>query len=245
MALEQKYNSIILKKQEYGEADEIVTLFTLEMGKVRGLAKSSKSAKSKLSHGLQSLFVVEISLAGKGLQKIIGVEVLQTFHAIRQHLGATTRAFYALELTLKFTADEQKNEQLFHLLIAYLQCIDNNAESDRLVDIALAKFKIDFLDTLGVSVQNETINTVPQAVGFSNQRGGFVLREATADYNPVSSDTVQLFNILAQTPFADLKVLSSKISLEAGEESELQHVLSRFIVYQLEREVKSENLLHL
>ena len=46
---EQHYSAIILKKQPYREGDEIITLFTKEGGKIRCLAKSVKSPKSKLA----------------------------------------------------------------------------------------------------------------------------------------------------------------------------------------------------
>ena len=53
---EIKHTGIILKKQPLGEADELITLFTKEQGKVRVLAKSVKSAKSKLQQNCRLCF---------------------------------------------------------------------------------------------------------------------------------------------------------------------------------------------
>ncbi len=60
MPRENTYLSIILKKQAFKEADELITVYTKEAGKLRVLAKSIKSPKSKLQHGLQVLFLVKI-----------------------------------------------------------------------------------------------------------------------------------------------------------------------------------------
>ena len=113
MSRETKCRGVILKKQAFNEGDEIITFFTRELGKIRCLAKSVKSSKSKLQQKLQSLFIVDISFTHGKLPKVISVEPVKVFSAMRENLQALKRAFYAQELVLKFTPDEQKNEPLY------------------------------------------------------------------------------------------------------------------------------------
>ncbi len=149
MPREQTYTAIILKKQPLGEADEIITFFTRESGKLRGLAKSVKLSKSKLQNSLQSLFVVQIYLAGKGhLPKIISAEPQKVFSGVREDMEALKCAFYASELVLKFTPDAQKDEGLFDLLVGFLEFLELFPESR---GVALAKLKVDFLQLEGFS----------------------------------------------------------------------------------------------
>jgi DNA repair protein RecO (recombination protein O) len=79
MSRENTYAALVLKKQPLNEADELITVFTKEIGKLRVLAKSVKFAKSKLQYSLQSLFLVNLTVTGGGLPKIIGVEVVNLF----------------------------------------------------------------------------------------------------------------------------------------------------------------------
>ena len=151
MSREHKYQAIILKKQPFNEGDEIITFFSLENGKIRGLAKSVKLAKSRLRHALQTLFLVNIRLtASKGMPKIISAEVVKSFSGIRENLPAAAGAFYAIELLLKFTADEQKNEKLFNLLLDFLSFLDDYPAEDP--GLALVKFKTELLSAVGLSV---------------------------------------------------------------------------------------------
>ena len=53
MSRETKLTGIILKKQPLNESDEIITFYTKENGKIRALAKSVKSSKSKLQQKIQ------------------------------------------------------------------------------------------------------------------------------------------------------------------------------------------------
>ena len=211
MSREANYQAIILKKQAYGEADEIITFFSREAGKVRALAKSVKLAKARLQNALQALFWVDLVLAGKGehLPKIIFAEPRKTFSRLRHDLNSLKRAFYASELVLKFTPDGQRNEQLFDLLLDFLKYLE--AEGTDL-ESALAKFKAGFLSAVGLS--------------------------ATAHQTLEShTDQLNLALALEACSFTDLNLKTwSNIA-------PLQKFLSDFIVYHLEREVKSEAFL--
>jgi Recombination protein O N terminal/Recombination protein O C terminal len=273
MPRETSYLSIILKKQPLNEADELVTAFSREAGKIRALAKSSKSAKSKLQHGLQVLFLVKMGLAGSNLPKIIGVEVLETFADIRNNLEASKIAFYALELLLKFTADEHKNEKLFDLYLEFFGFLDASSSDIEKLGQGLAKFKIDFPKALGltvtaaapknyagqigftptpisdksgrkvpynsINVGQKNGNSSQLVWGFSNSRGGFVFGQRTRDVQIVSPQVFSQFLALRD---ADFSALTTK-PIALGDIAELQSILSSFLEYQLEREIKSERFL--
>ncbi|OGE87980.1 MAG: DNA repair protein RecO [Candidatus Doudnabacteria bacterium RIFCSPLOWO2_02_FULL_49_13] len=121
----KKLTGIILKKQNYREADQILTLWTKQAGKVRALARGVRLLKSKLNFCLADLGICEIDLAGHhGLATLIGVKSIRQFGSLREDLKKAAVAFYAAELMLKMTADEHPNEQAFELLKNFLQELD-------------------------------------------------------------------------------------------------------------------------
>lgn len=214
MPNEAHYTAIILKKQAYKEADEIITFYTLEAGKVRALAKSVKSSKSKLQQKLQGLYLVKISLAGNKMPKVTAAEAVEVFSGLRENLEALKRAFYAAELVLKFTPDEEKNPQLFHLLESFLRALSATLQ-EKIFDIALAKFKLGILESLGL--------------GFSHWfEGKRITPEAQAALKQVEAVD---FGKISET--ADISPVA-----------ELNRSLSEFIEYQLERRIKSEKYLN-
>jgi DNA repair protein RecO (recombination protein O) len=236
MSRETKCQAIVLKKQPLGEGDEIITFFSKELGKIRCLAKSVKSSKSKLQQKLQGLFLVNLSFTHGKLPKIISAEPVKVFSTMRENLESLKRAFYAQELVLKFTADEQKNEPLFFLFESFLGYLDSSA-NEEVLDLGLLKFKMDILQTLGLGVHDEAASDNQQGVFFSPVSGGFN-RRASADSLKVSSDVYGLFLDLRDVDFNHLQ----KIQHKSGEK-ELQNLLSQFIEYQLERKVRSEKFL--
>ena len=103
------------------------------------------------------------------------------------------------------------------------------------MDLALAKFKINILQTLGL-----VISTLEDSKFFSNSLGGFGNRQS-ADARQVHEPAVTLFTSLKDCRFDYLH------NIEVGEDihlQELQNLLSQIVEYQLERKVLSEGYLN-
>lgn len=210
MSREANYTAIILKKQPFNEADEIITFFSRQTGKIRGLAKSVKLPKARLQNALQSLFAVEVTLVNRGnLPQIIAAEPQKTFARLRHQLDLLKLGLYAVELVLRFTPDGQKNEPLFDLLYDFLNYLDTDGRQQ---EVSLAKFKAQFLVTVGLSASaHEDLGT--------------------------ESDRLKLCQTLENISFTELNYTTWP------DIAPLQRFLSDFIVYHLDREVKSERFL--
>ena len=235
MGREQKLSAIILKKQPLGEGDELLTLFTKDQGKLRVLAKSIKSPKSKLQQKLQVLFRIEAVIAGSKIPKIIGAETVDVYLGIRENLLAAKIAFLAVELILKFTAEEQKNEKLFSILQLFFEFLSANTEP-LLLDMALARFKLAVLEASGFGLR--AAPDASAAIYFNSALGGFASNAAGSVR--VSAGAYKLFLSLLRCKLADLSGLEYPTQNALGE---LQNLLTSFIEYQLERKLKAENFL--
>lgn len=144
----KKLTGIILKKQNYKEADQIITLWTREAGKVRVIAKSLRLPKSKLCYSMQDLALVEIDLAGRGsLMTLIGAKLIRQHHRLITSLVHAGQGFYIAELVMKMTADEQANEQVFSLLESFLKKLDETG-SEKMYD-RVDEFALRLADALG------------------------------------------------------------------------------------------------
>lgn len=240
MPKEQTHTAIILKKQAFGEADEIITAFSREQGKIRFLAKSVKRPKSKLQHALQVPFLVELRLTqARGLQRVISCVVLESFGNIRNSSTGGRSAFYGLETVLKSTADGQKNLALFTALKIFLENIDSPRLSKIQVNLALLKFKIQALNALGLAISSPQEEQSGQIMGFSNSLGGFIQKNCF-DFRPVTRQAHGLFlSLSGSAEFAKPPILSDQ-----GQTDELHNLLSGFLEYHLEREIKSEKFLN-
>jgi DNA repair protein RecO len=143
----KKLTGIILKKQNYREADQIVSVFTREAGKVRCIAKALRKPTSKLSFAMQDLSEVEIHFTGNHLPTLIGAKPIRQFKTLHQDLKKASIAFYCAELMMKMTADEHPNIQAYDLLSNFLTTLDGHGliQDHNLVD----GFALDLVKSLG------------------------------------------------------------------------------------------------
>ncbi|HEX5430305.1 MAG TPA: DNA repair protein RecO [Patescibacteria group bacterium] len=121
----RKAQGIILKKQNYRETDQIITIWTSEFGKLRVLARGLRKPGSKLSGALQDLSFTQVDLAGSW-PTVISAASLKNFRGIRSNLAKIAPAAYACELMLKMTADEHPDERAFNLLLDFLSELDSD-----------------------------------------------------------------------------------------------------------------------
>ncbi len=238
MLRETQHLAIILKKQPLNEADELITAFSKEGGKIRCLAKSVKLPKARLQQALQTLFLVNLRVTNSKLPKIIGAEVMETFSNIRESLTAAKYAIFATELAIKFTADGHPNEGLFNILRDFLNFL-NQKNRRPFYSLGLAKFKIAFLEVVGFKINAHSKTAAAQNLVFSNSKGGFTAGYAS-DGIRVIPGTQEGFVSINNASFSELPGLA-----HLGNPRELQNLLSRFVEHHLEREVKSEKFLEL
>lgn len=122
--------AIILKKTPFSETNEVVTMYTRELGKVRAVARAVKSPKSRLAYALHSLFYTEVELLpSKKMQSVIGVKPVKAFSGIYADDNKAVLALYATEVLLKATADEQPNPRLFDAMLEFLEHLDVSARN--------------------------------------------------------------------------------------------------------------------
>ncbi len=142
-----KLEGIILKKQNYKEADQILTLWTKEAGKIRCLVKGIRLAKSKLSYSLLDLSLVAVEITGRHFPTLISAKCQKHHKNLSNDLKKTAMAFYGMELVLKLTADEHPNTRVFELLVDFLEQLESHtpATGHGIVD----EFALSLVESLG------------------------------------------------------------------------------------------------
>ncbi|MCM2359134.1 MAG: DNA repair protein RecO, partial [Geobacteraceae bacterium] len=127
-------DAVVLGALDYREADRLVTLFTLEHGKVKGVARGAKRSIRRFGGALEQFARLAVQLALKGgLARIDGADVATIHPGIRADLLKIGYAGYACEAVDLLLPEGLPNPRLFRLLSAYLERLDAApaAASDR------------------------------------------------------------------------------------------------------------------
>jgi DNA repair protein RecO (recombination protein O) len=143
---------IILSKQDLGEHDSVITIFSPQLGKIRATAKGVRKPNSKLAGHLEPLNVCTLLLhhSSRG-HTIIQSQASKTFRLIRENLNKSIQAMLVLEIFQATTQHHEQSEELFTLIIETLDMICHSNNND----LILESFKIKFMRIIGIMPEME------------------------------------------------------------------------------------------
>ncbi len=231
--------AIVIKKTRLGEADSILTLYTPYLGKIQGFARSLRKPKSKLAGHLELLTHSQVSLArGRNLDTITGSQTINSFIPLKNDLWLTSYALYIVELVNQFTADQIENYSLFRLLLETLEqlCRANNKE------LVLRYFELHLLHSAGYRPQLRECVACHRALepttnAFSPSAGGLLCPNCSPSQfaYPLSVNAQKVLRLLQSSDYTS----TSKLKIDMELAHELEKVMSGYLKYLLEKEVKS------
>jgi DNA repair protein RecO (recombination protein O) len=131
---------------DYREHDRIVTLFTLEQGKIKGIARGAKKSVRRFGGALEPFARLRTEvLLKEGLSLVIETDIVSVFPKVRSDLEKIGLAGYACEITDLMLPEGMANPRLFRLLASYLEHLESfpPSSSDRRF------FEMNFLNVLG------------------------------------------------------------------------------------------------
>jgi DNA repair protein RecO (recombination protein O) len=116
--------AVVLRTWPVHEADQIVSLFTRDNGKIKGVAKSAARSRRRFGGALEPMTHVRAHYAEKPSQELVRLDSFEILHSPLaepvDYARATALAFFAevLEQTLP---DHDPHDAVFRLLLSVLE----------------------------------------------------------------------------------------------------------------------------
>ena len=203
--MEIKVDALVLRTADYGESDRMLTLFTLQRGKLSAACKGVRKAGAKLRFAAQPFCFVEYVLAVRGERAtVISAANTDGFYGLR---GSVEKLYAAASLAGICDAllyDGIVNEALFLYAVDALRTMCEGDEAEALIAfilraLELSGYKADFTAcaACGAPVEGRAY--------YDASGGGFYCAECARGAG-VSEGTVQLLRKCAQLPFEQSKI---------------------------------------
>ncbi len=233
----EKATGLVLKTTDWSETSRIATIWTRELGKVRGLAKGGRRLKSNFESALDLLTVCSIVLLRKSsgsLDLLTEAQVVRRYPRLRADLASLYAAYYVAELLADWTEDYDPHPVLFDEALATLETLGTGpANGPR-----LARFELVLLRELGYQPRLEACVLCAAAVGeraaaFSAAAGGVLCsrcRQRPRDRRPISAGCLRALRTLGETGDA------WRDEWEPAVRAELRQVLNQYVTYLLGRQ---------
>jgi DNA repair protein RecO (recombination protein O) len=205
-------NAICIRRWDFSETSQTVSLFLRGHGIVRGVVKGAKRARGGFEGGIDLLTlgqVVAIVKPARDLATVTQWRLLDSFRALREHLGANRAGLYMADLVHHMLTEHDPHPALFDALRSSLEGLGDVGR----IDVALLGFEWTVLRETGFRPEldrdAETGRALPPeaaTLGFSAAAGGVVADTGGPDRWRVRRETIELLRAMAagrRTPDAD------------------------------------------
>ena len=239
--------AVILRRQDVGEADRLLTVYTPTVGKLRLMAKGARKVASRKAGHIELFMHSSLLIAkGRNLDIITQAEAVDGYRALREDLDRITYAHYVVELLDRFANEGEANQALFDLIVETLHQLCT-AEDLLLV---VRYYELRLLSLEGYQPQlfrcldcGETIQPVtnyldPEHGGILCPRCGEGLLGRAGVHTrarPIDVNTLKVLRYLQTHDYAACQRLRLKPQTQHDMEAAMLH----YITYILERNLRS------
>lgn len=239
----QKSEALVLRKQDLRETSLIVTFYTKDYGKIKGILRGVRGSRSSQVGGaaLEPFALDEIVFYDRKRGDIFTVsqcDLADFFGPARGSLEKLSYALYMTELLDSVTTLGDPNRDVFDLAVNSLRLLSGGSSPRRVTRI----FEIKLLSLLGLMPElGSCANCGGEAdaqARFSFRNGGLICKKCLAsDRNarPILPGTVRYIVYVQGSPFD--KIDRVKVSQEVGKE--LEQILRKFLDFHIERRLKT------
>ncbi|NWG03141.1 MAG: DNA repair protein RecO [Syntrophaceae bacterium] len=242
--------AIVIRSLNYGESDKIITFFTRDYGKLKGIAKGARRSRKRFQNALSLFSHLRLHFfdkEGMGLVRAESCDILHSFPRMKADLQKILYGNYYLELVNEMAGEREGNPEAFELLLSFL----SNLEEMETQETHLRLFEIRMLSLFGYRPNMkrchlckkdlENLKETP-TVFFSLEKGALICDRCSKIRNhliPLSLGTARLIETISQMELQQIH--RWRFTPQALSESE--ELLPRFIQYQLGKELKSLKVL--
>ncbi|WP_279060035.1 DNA repair protein RecO [Mobiluncus curtisii] len=235
--------AVVLRTQDLGEADRIVTLLTEKHGLLRCVGRGVRKTTSRLGARLEPFGTVDIQIRwGKSnLHNIEQVEILAPYgRSLANDYARYTAANLMVETLERLTEDSWTNERYYHLTIGALHALATGRHEPSLILdsyllrlMSLAGWAASCWDCASCGARG------PHEYFNPSGGGAMCVNCKLTGARPVDSETMRLLAALATGDW--------QIAQDSGwkARAEAHALVSTFVQWHVERRLKSMSLLEL
>ncbi|NIP29248.1 MAG: DNA repair protein RecO [Candidatus Dadabacteria bacterium] len=224
----KKCEALVLKKSNYGEADIIVTFYTRELGKVKGLARQAKKSRKRFGGRLELFnhLNIDITLNDNKFNILNEVNIKRSYSGIMRNLETFLISSFIIEHLDILTIENEPNDQLFDYATEAFGYMEKNEN----ILSNLLKFQLKALKTSGYEPDLKS-DTDKDYINFDISKGVSISESKQAN-----SKNIYKFYI-------DIIKIPEKMDIFLGKVAKNIKVLTKYMEYHVEKKFKTSQFL--
>lgn len=237
--------AIVLRSMDHRETSKLCFFFTRKCGKVIAVLKGIRKNSRKFGSSADKFTVNDIvfyQYANSDIHLVGQCDMREHFSALRGDIKKINAAEYACELLNKVMPLEEPNPGIYAFLLDFFRALEGEREVSRLVHM----FQIKVLALSGFRPHLDSCvrcgKDISQRARFSVLKGGLicgVCGPRDTDSIAVSAGAVATLLYIEKNDWP----ACLKLGMEPSIRIELKNILNNFLLYHLEKNIRSAKFL--
>lgn len=239
--------AVVIRSMDFSESDKIVTFFTRDFGKLKGIAKGAKRSKKRFGNTLELFSHISLLFFEKenvGLARINNCNIIEPYMELYKDIEKIAYGSYFIELIDELVGEREKNDEIFSLLVDSLSMTNCRKLREEIARI----FEIRLLSLIGYQPQLEVCLICGRKLSnkerfwFSIVKGGILCDKCSpglGKLSPMSPGTLRILLLARDMDFKKIhRLIFSKQALKESEAA-----ITNFIHCQMGKEPNSMKFL--
>jgi DNA repair protein RecO (recombination protein O) len=124
-----KSAAVVIGSFPLGESDRLVTFYSRDFGKIRGVAKAARRMRSRFGSALELCTLGELVFFDTGRSELVRIDhfdITRPFNRVRENLETLAQAAWVVECVARLTAERDRHVALFSLLVRALRALEGS-----------------------------------------------------------------------------------------------------------------------
>ncbi len=246
MFVRERTVGLIFQKKEFREADQIISVFSQDFGRIEVLCKGIRKIASKLKYGIEIFYLSEIETVKGYYSRILtDVQVVEKFSQIRKNLARLSIAYQISEVLDGLIKESEREEKIWNLLLNTFSILNNQNLNLTICHLSFYYFFWNLVNVLGfgprlkncVFCQKRILNHL---IYFSAEDGGVVCKECFLTQKKgerVSQRLIKFLRAFLEFEFDLIK----KVKVKKSDFAEMKTITKRYFQNLIEKHYASSN----
>lgn len=237
--MRQNTNGLILKEQNIGEQDKLVTVLTADFGIIRAFVRGAKSIKSKKQAATGMLCYARLSLyKSKEAYIIDEAQSIESFFGLRRDIARLALGQYFAELAAEFAPEEAPAGEMLRVVLNSLFMLANEKRPPEQLKAITELRLVSLAGYMPSLVACEHCGTFETPVMYFDMEHGLLYCENCADETALFPLEIGIVSAMRHIVFSDVEGLYNfKLTSEAL--SELSYITEKYLLINTGRDFKT------
>jgi len=222
---------LILVKRDWGEADQLFTVYTKDFGKLEILGKAIRKISSKLRSGIEIFYLSEIEfIQGKAYKTLTDAILINNFKNLRKNLERLDVAKKIADDLDNFVRGEEPDEKIWQLILETFEKLNNLQLTTYNSQLIYYYFFWNFISILGYKPElyfctvcqkkltearkDLCARSKPEKLYFSAKEGGIICPNCSKKFKDKIEIKPEVVKILRKILEKDWEILSRLKNIE-------------------------------